>query len=70
MIVKFTEATLQEKCNFLNIVQKAFAPPPPIRLNIRLKFRQSIWDISRLKHPFYALVCAAKGPLYYTKFTT
>ena len=22
----------------------------------------SIWDISRLKHPFYALVYAAKGP--------
>ena len=21
-----------------------------------------IWDISRLKHPFYALVYAAKGP--------
>ena len=30
------EAILQEKCVFFNIVQKAFDPPPPIRLNIIL----------------------------------
>ena len=33
-VARLREAILQEKCSFFNIVQKAFDPPPPFRLNI------------------------------------
>ena len=51
---------------FLNIVQKSCDPPPP-PLSFEhyvVNFSEGILtkDISRLKHPFYALVYAAKGP--------
>ena len=34
IIIILREAITREKCSFFNIVQKAFAPPPPFYLNI------------------------------------
>ena len=34
LMMSIREASVQEKCSFFNIVQKAIDPPPPFRLNI------------------------------------
>ena len=34
LLSQIREAIVQEKCSFFNIVQKAFDPPPTLRLNM------------------------------------